>query len=27
VDWQAVGTGGSVTLPITAASRFFMVRP
>jgi hypothetical protein len=27
VDWQAVGTGGSVTLPITAAPRFFMVRP
>jgi hypothetical protein len=26
VDWQSVGTGGSVTLPITTATRFFVIR-
>jgi hypothetical protein len=27
VDWQTVGTGGSASIPIGAAPRFFMVRP
>jgi hypothetical protein len=27
VDWQSVGTGGSVTVPITGSTRYFMIRP